>query len=744
MKPRLLGMAAMAFAVGPAVYAQGEIKVAEASAWSDKIEIVTVTAQRRVEAAQDVGIALSVLTDKDLADHGVAGVNQLQYMVPNFEAVPAFGSGQPEFRLRGVGFDDYGSNNTSTVGIYLDDVAYPLPAASQGLLFDISRVEVLRGPQGTLYGRNTTGGAVSFVTNRPTEDFSAGLNAEYGSHGEFKSEGYVSGELASALTGRLSLASDQGGTWQKNRDTGEDLGNKNASALRAQAAWRPTETLDFLLEAHWGYDKSQPQGLYRFTAVDDAPADGNHTKTGWGGSPVFASLSGIGVSAKPFRNSVNAGVSLHTDADLGFADLSAISAYGHMIRREYNDWDASSLAYAGAYFDTRASVFSQEIRLASKAGDAPFTWLAGFYYSNEKLDEVFQSDFYDLYGFALDTTYGQTVQSVAAFAQGEYRLTEAWKLVAGVRLEREVRKQTDYITRALYATGGSLVAFGTPSDKAIRTTPWTGKVSLEYRPADKVLLFASAGKGVKSGGFTAYNAPSSEAVAPVKPETLWAFETGVKSAFLDDTVQLNASVFYYDYRNQQIQSAIYVPVYQAIGALVNAAKSHLYGGEVEAQWHLLPDLLLTQTFGYKDGSFDKFDNFLDLTASYGANTAVYESLKGQKIGFPPRSYSGSVSYRLKFAGLSLEPEFDYAFHDKRKPLLTGPTYTIAPYWLANANLTLAPDAGPWQVSLYARNLFDTRYDLERNYFVSTTAGNRVNVAASGEPANFGVRLSCKY
>ena len=123
-------------------------------------------------------------------------VNQLQYNTPSLEVVPAFGSGQPEFRLRGVGFDDYGSNNTSTVGVYVDDVALTVPAQTQGNLFDIQRVEVLRGPQGTLYGRNTTGGAVNFITNKPTDDFTAGLTAEYDSHNEFNAEGYVSGPIS--------------------------------------------------------------------------------------------------------------------------------------------------------------------------------------------------------------------------------------------------------------------------------------------------------------------------------------------------------------------------------------------------------------------------------------------------------------------------------------------------------------------------------------------------------------------
>ena len=150
------------------------------SAWAQTqpqqgIETVTVTAQKRQESAQNVPIALTVLTGEDLKNQGITKVNGLQYATPSLEVVPAFGSGQPEFRLRGVGFDDYASNNSSTIGVYVDEVAYPIPAQTQGTIFDLQRTEVLYGPQGTLYGVNTTGGAINFVTNKPTDNFTFGL-----------------------------------------------------------------------------------------------------------------------------------------------------------------------------------------------------------------------------------------------------------------------------------------------------------------------------------------------------------------------------------------------------------------------------------------------------------------------------------------------------------------------------------------------------------------------------------------
>lgn len=207
-----------------------------------------ITAQRRQEDLQSIGIAVSVLSGESLAAKSVTFVNDLQNAVPSLQVEPAFGSGQAQFRIRGVGFLDYTSNNASPVGVSLDDVAFALPIQTQGQLFDVERIEVLRGPQGTLYGRNTTGGEINFITNRATADPHAGVTVEYGSHNEVHAEGYLSGPLAERLTGRLSIATEQGGAWQYNRVTSQTLGNKDKAAMRGQLEWKPADGTDVRLE----------------------------------------------------------------------------------------------------------------------------------------------------------------------------------------------------------------------------------------------------------------------------------------------------------------------------------------------------------------------------------------------------------------------------------------------------------------------------------------------------------------
>lgn len=723
------------------------------------IETVVVTAEKRSEAAQNVPIALTVLTADDLAKQGITKVNGLQYATPSLEVVPAFGSGQPEFRLRGVGFDDYASNNSSTVGVYVDEVAYPIAAQTQGSIFDIQRTEVLYGPQGTLYGANTTGGAINFITNKPQNEFGAGVTADYDSHNEFIGNGYITGPITDGLDGRLAFITDQGGSWQKNRDTGEHYGRKNTSSVRGELQWTINDKWNVLFEGHYSYDRSHPTGLYLFDPIPagsyfgvatTVPAFSNTKDTAWGGSGAFQTLTGIGPTQAPFHKTNAEGANMQVHGDLGFAELTSITSYEDLHRREYNDWDASALALAGTYFDTTAHVFSQELRLASN-DEGPFSWLVGGYYSHQVMGEIFDSDFAQSLGLTVDTRYRQHVETAAVFTQEEYQLTDQIKLIGGLRYEEDKRSLGDYQLNGVFLPGAPVVPLIPATSKSIDDRRLSGKGEIEYKPVENVMLYASVSEGIKSGGFTTYNA--SQGAPVLKPEVLWAYEGGFKSNLFDDTLQLNGSVFWYHYENQQIQSAIWSTT-GAIGSLVNAPKSHVYGGELSAIWQPMSALRITQSVGWKDGKFDKFDNFLDIAATtalcppalgLAANclpplgNPVVDNKKGARIGFPPLSYNGSIDYTWQLPGYTLDTGVDWVFHDHLNPLLLGPVFYVKSYWLADVNITLAPNDGPWAATIYCHNCTDTKYDTTRNFFLSD-----INIAQRGEPATVGVRLDYKY
>jgi outer membrane receptor protein involved in Fe transport len=701
------------------------------------LQEIVVTAQRREESAQNVGIAMSVLSGQTLADKSISFVNDLQNAVPNLQVEPAFGSSQPQFRLRGVGFIDYTSNNTSPVGVSLDGVAFALPIQTQGQLFDIDRVEVLRGPQGTLYGRNTTGGEINFVSNRPTADFHAGASLEYGSHNELNGEAFVSGGIAAGLTGRVAVATEQGGAWQRNRVTGQSLGDKDKVAVRGQLQWDPAGAFDFRLGVHSALDKSDEQGLYLLQPFTPGsgppaiPADTSRYATGWALSPAFAKLIGIKSSSKPGLDNSNDGADLTANIDFGGAKLTSITAYNKLIRREYADWDATQFNDSDEYLNSDLDVFSQELRLAS--GSGPVGWVAGVFYSHEDLHENFYSDLTDRLGGIAVTTYGQVANSLGVFAQGNYQITDTLKATLGVREDHENREliglNTAFLPGAPSLTGGALGG-------SITSNLPSGKAELDYKPVSGTLLYGSISRGVKSGGFTAHNTVTAPAADPFEPEKLTAYEIGAKSD-VTRTLRVNTSAYFYRYSDQQILGKVFDNASQSfIGRFVNA-NSRISGGEVDLEWRPLAGISISQYAGFAEGYYTS--KLLDVPLNPALPPVDYN---GRPESFPKWSYGGDISYSWVVGAFSVTAESNYSFHDTYSQffLLGSNDFTIPKYWLANANLSLAPASGaPWTVTLWGRNIFDKSYDLTRNFFLPSS-----EVAAAGEPTTFGIRVTYKY
>lgn len=709
---------------------------------------LTVTAQKRKEQAQDVAVALTPLSGKDLEERGIDNIKQLQYTTPNLEIDPVYGSDQTQFRIRGVGLRDYATNNSSTVGVYVDEVAYPFPVQTQGLLFDLERVEVLRGPQGTLYGRNSTGGAVNFITRKPTAEPEAEIKAGYGSNDYKTLEGFVSGPLTDDLRGRLSFAGKDGGAWQKNRDTGQKLGDQDVQAFRGQLQWDANDALRLSLSAHHGRDQSDSRGarLYQGlvprniagqTSYATIPPDSRHDLTGWGLKPAFARATGLKAGDKPGRDNTNQGLSLTADYSLDeHLTLTSISAYNQLRRQEYIDWDGSRIAQSDEFFDTDIKVFSQELRLASE-GDGPLDWVVGGYYAREKLDEQFYSDFTEYRGLGniYLTEYNQKAETYSLFGQGRYALADDWTLVFGLRQEHEERSLNDYVT-------GYLNARTSPLDEQLNTNETSARLALEWRPAAGHLIYASISRGVKSGGFTTYNTNALQAaslIEPFKPEKLLAYEIGFKSD-LTQALRLNGAVFYYDYRDQQYQSQMWTS--QAVGnvgKLVNIPRSEIWGAELELQWQPLSGLTISQYAGYKEGRYKDYEG-LDAAATVANGYAfpVYNDFSGDKLtNFPETSYGGALRYSRPIGPLLWTANFDYAYHDTL--VNSDPLRSTNHYWLANARLAAAPLGENWEVALYAHNLFDRKYDLYKGSFLSNA-----QIATSGDPRTIGLEATYRF
>ncbi|WP_291834252.1 TonB-dependent receptor [Brevundimonas sp.] len=711
----------------------------QATHGASALDDVVVTAQRRAQNSQDVGIALSVIGGEELDEKGVNVVNDIENVVPNLEVDSQFGSGQPSFRIRGIGTREYSSNNSSTVGVYVDEVAHPYTITTQGAMFDIARMEVLRGPQGTLYGRNTTGGAVNIITNAPTADLRSGFTAEYGSYDRYKVEGFVSGRIAPGLLGRLAAVTEQGGAWQYHRDTGQRLGDRDKTAIRGRLTWDAAENVTVDLAATWAMDKSDGLGfrLRGPYAVNDGsityPTDTAWRITGWQLSPEMAAVSGRALGSKPGRDNDGLDLAARVQADLGWATLNSVTAYQTFNRSEYNDWDGTRFNESDVYFYNDLEVLSQELRLSNEIGR--LNWMVGAHYADESLDGGFYTQFRGANRELINTPYEQSVQAMGIFTHNSFALTDRLTVIAGLRWEQEDRSLTTSGTRRLNVPVGPKVTYETDLSEV------TGRFGLEYDLADNAMLYASVARGVKSGGFTTYNGTSA---TPFKPEIVIAYETGFKSDLFDNTLRLNGSVFFYDYENQQVQGLEYDREAGRLGKITNVPKSEIYGGEIELTWMPLEGLTISQNFGYKEGEYTEYFA-IDGAATDAANPTngpwtviISNDRSGEPLQFPKYNYGGSVAYDWSLAGFDWRAETNYM---QRDAIYNAASSSVLPgYWLWNANVSMGPSDANWRVTLWGRNLFNTYYEETRNGF----NGSARPTASPNQGRTVGLRLSMDF
>ncbi|WP_297801911.1 TonB-dependent receptor [uncultured Brevundimonas sp.] len=726
----------LAFAVSGVAHAQ--VQAAD-DAQTTRVGDIVVTAQRREQASQDVGVALSIIGGQTLDERAISVVNDLENAVPNMEVDSQFGSGQPQFRIRGIGAREFSANNASTVGVYVDEVAHPYTVTTQGALFDVARMEVLRGPQGTLYGRNTTGGAVNIITNAPTAYRSGGLTAEYGSYDRYKIEGFVSGPITDKLLGRLSATTEQGGAWQYHRDTGESLGDTDKTAIRGRLTWDVSDRTTANLSATWQQDKSEGLGfrlLGPYRVADGSityPTDTAWRITGWQIAPDMAAAAGLPLDAKPGRDNEGFDLSLRIKSDLGFAELSSISAYQTFERSEYNDWDSTRFAESDVYFYNEIEVLAQELRLSSKS-DGPLQWMVGAHYATETNDGGYYTRFRGINGL-INTSYEQDVEAYGIFSHNSWQATDRLNLILGLRWEKETRS---LLTPGTF-TAPALPAPAKRYDNDMSEV--SGRIGLEYDLTDNAMLYASIARGVKSGGFTTYNATSA---TPFKPEIVIAYEAGIKSDLFDNRLRLNGAVFYYDYENQQVQGLEYSRERGQLGKITNAPKSRIFGGEVELTWVPLDGLTISQNLGYKSGKYEEYFA-VDGKATDAANPVdgpwdiiITNDRSGERLAFPKLNYGGQVAYDWMFKGWDLRAETNYNYRDETYSVTAASI--IDDYWLFNASLTAGPSDANWRVSLWSRNLFDTYYEETRNGFNSSSRPT----TSPRQGRTVGVRLSMEF
>lgn len=515
--------------------------------------------------------------------------------------MPTGAGNQPLITIRGIGLNDFNTNNAGPNGVYLDEVYLSSPSSQSFQTFDLERVEVLKGPQGTLYGRNTSGGAINLVSIRPSQKLSVKAHAEYSSFDTVNLEAAVGGPLSSTLAARVA------GTWNHSKGYAHNIvlgrreNGSNSVAARAQLLWSPTSDLDVLLGFNYGRVDVRPTAYRHLGALDPAGTLDPTDPAQWcAASAVSAgqcvSFVGFGTPANFYDVAVNRsahlnvkdyGLNLHIDYALGDVDLVSITAFNHNDKVHPEDADSSPLRLLETNYGVKSSSFSQELR-ASQTGDG-YHWVLGAYYLREVLKQKQRGEI----TLDLDTIFGvpgagdglafielntnrQTIDSGAVFGQLEYEIVDNLKLVGGGRFTSET-KNFGSVTGIQLQQGGQ-DSFGpimpiadVKAKQSSSALSW--RVGVNYDIVDDVMAYGSIATGFKSGGFNGgFLTPDPvlalAQLAPVDPEKVTSYEIGLKSRFFDRHVTLNIAGFYNSYRDMQVYTLV-----SAGGTLVTASKS---------------------------------------------------------------------------------------------------------------------------------------------------------------------------
>ena len=713
-----------------------------------QVEEIFVSAQRREQNLQDVPISVSAYKGDDLRRLEIDSPTEIGALTPGFMASGSRGDSNPIFSIRGIGLNDLFTNNNPTVGVYVDEIMQPYTPLLGFQMFDIERVEVLKGPQGTLYGRNTTGGAVNFVTVKPSDELSGYAQASYSRFGRAEVEGAIGGPVTDTLAVRVSgKTTQQTGGWQYNTLTGEQIGDINRSSVRGQVLWTPTDNFDALFKADYYTDDSDQQLRqhmgYASGAFSSTPCQGFLDGIRDEGNCVdFLGYFDPGANPRKVENSSAYGHKSEVDAydfgltmnwDLGGAKLTSVTGYTSFERAAGDDSDGGGLIELDTLFSDDISAVSQEIRLSS-VDSGPLTWVVGGFFSHDDLKgSALQALDDHIFHTRVDTSYRQKSSSYAAFGQADWAFADRLTLTAGLRYTYE-KKSIIYDGIDLDPDGISTLPTPVAGiDDSFHQDNVSGKIGLNFDLTDNVMLYASASKGFKSGGYKAAIAFNPDELQPFLGENLYAYEVGAKSTLLDGALNLNVAGYYYDWKNFQayvteIRSGINVIV------LSNAGDARVYGAEASANFRPNDRVSLQLSANLMDTEIRKFNTVAGTTDNTG-NQLAYA---------PEFSFSGVFRYDLpvEAAGFKMYVLSDASYRDQVYFSLANRLQNSqSGYWLAGARLAVTTMDERWELAVWGKNLTD-------KYFVTLSYDNFGGIFPSsnflGDPRTYGVTMSYRF
>jgi iron complex outermembrane receptor protein len=741
-----LALIAATWIGGPAAAQIAALPQAQASTPENPDDII-VTAQKREERLQDVPASITALTADKLEKASVRTLEDAARLTPGL-TIGAFTPARTLIYIRGVGARNTGIGSDPSVVTYIDDVYVGRYSATLGLLADVERIEVLKGPQGLLYGRNAIGGVINVVTARPTREFDAYAEAGFGDYDMFQAKGYVSGPISERLRARLSVTHVQRDGYVRNLATGGTGFGLDTTIARGALEFDATDRTNVLARIEYTNDESPS-----FLGKNEGP--GQFLR-----SPLVAPLTPgpdfyydrWNLDPEYRREVVQANLRVEHNADA--VTLTSISAYRYNKLRERFDNDGGLLNILDQDARERSDEWSQELRLSSNRNGGltlggRLEWLLGLYTYRDKPNRAdilrFGTDSLPVFAVRLagapitqienSSVLDATTTAFGAFAQGSFSLTDKLKLTAGARYSYDKKKG---VLQGLTDTPGApLIAadFAVPLKRS-----WDSvdvKVGLDYHLTDDVMAYGMFATGYKSGGFQWLTTDPNIAARIYDPERARYVEVGVKSRF--GPVTFNVAAFYNDYRNLQVQRLIATAAGGSSSLIDNVASARIKGAEVEARWRVGPALLLEAGYAYLDakardyvvgGGLDFSDTRLARSPKHTLNAAadVGANVAGGWLGLRGDVFVTSSFYHEPGEAIqtSLNREDGYAL----------------------ANLRVYFDSEAWRLSAFVTNLFDKRYRTGHTFFPDTQTPfgiePRQGIATPGAPRMYGFTIGRRF
>jgi len=781
--------------------------IAGAQSRSSVLDEVVVTAQKREQSAQDVGISITTFTGEQLDRMGFGKSSDIAILTPGVHVGGNLAGQNLQYTIRGVAQNDFNDQTESPVAVYIDDTYVAMAQGQRFAMFDLERVEILKGPQGTLFGRNATGGLAHFVTRRPSEELEGFIKAEYGDYDRVKLEGAIGGPLSDSVTGRFSaFYHEQDGYLDNSYDpnapvsfnpsaialsegAGDDFGGEENIAFRAQLQFELSDEASLWVSANWA-DSELATSPYQSEAtapVIDAQGRQrnaifqplNSTAQGFvfeTGDPIDSGIFGPfprplpGSDATGYIDSDGNGVDF-TAGDFAFDDLNSMETVGLSAKLDWAfgdiefvsitdfkdfekfmgmDVDSAPMNQLSVWFDAQVDQISQEFRFSGNTDR--MRWVAGAYFLHAEYDNNIGFKALDnapllLPPGTLPADYpahvDQETDNFSVFGQLDYDLSDKLLLTAGLRVMREekdyfyelqVRELTsakDFANGILFGSFADVVGlpFSTQFAGDTSDTLWAGKIQLDYRPSDDVLLFAGVNRGVKAGGF---NSPIDFGGAQSNPnynygydeEVLNAYELGFKSTLAGGLVRLNGSVYYYDY--QDYQGFVFAGV---SGNVVNY-DSTVTGGEIELLASPTDGLDLILSAAYIDANVESVEVapgiFRDTEPSY----------------VPPVQLSGLARYAWPVGGGEMAIQADASYSDSAFYTLRNyDSHKMDDYTLANARISYTSTDSNWEFAAFVKNLTDEANEV-MGFDISLFCG--CSEIAVGEPRWWGVSMQRNF